>query len=327
MGAGPHLLRAGPSPRQGAVGRGGLSAPYFWMLYGNFAFAVMSVLIHLAGRTCDWRVIALARTALCLAITAILALAAGVPLVFWKPATLWMRSVSGSISLLCTFYALTRLPVSDVLTLSYTFPIWVVLLSWPALGERPGLRVWLSVASGVAGVCAIEQPHLAAGNFASLLALAASVFTAVAMIGLHRLRGIDPRAVVVHFSAVSMILCLGLLGLAPSVLTAPWTAGSQIVWLLLGVGGSATAGQIWLTRAFAAGPAAKVAVVGLSQIVFALALECGLLGRSIGNWTLFGIALILLPTGAVLVSRRNLGSHARPRDWPPSSRAKRPAQR
>src|SRR5262249_34874550 len=120
----------------------------------------------------------------------------------------WMRSVAGSLSLLSFFFALTRLPTSEVLTMGNMFPIWVALLSWPMLGEVPSGRVWLSVASGTCGVVLIQQPHFAEGNFATLVALAASFFTAVAMMGLHRLKGIDPPAIVAHFSAVSVLFCI-----------------------------------------------------------------------------------------------------------------------
>ena len=110
-----------------------------------------------------------------------------------------MRSIAGSVSLVCTFYALTRLPISDVFTLTNMFPIWVAVLSWPLLGEAPPLSVWISVASGIVGVILIQQPHFAEGNFATLAALTSSFGSAVAMIGLHRLKGIDIRAIVAHF--------------------------------------------------------------------------------------------------------------------------------
>src|SRR5438093_7025097 len=186
-------------------------SPYLFMLAGCMAFAVMSTLAHALGSTCDWQVIALTRSSLAFLFATILALSAGVRLVFWRRRTLWMRSLAGSLSLIGTFFALTRLPVSDVLTLTNTFPIWVAFLSWPLLGEVPAGRVWLAAACGVAGIILIQQPHFAEGNFASLVALASSVSTAFAMIGLHRLQGIDARAIVVHFSGVSLLFCVAAL--------------------------------------------------------------------------------------------------------------------
>ena len=180
------------------------------MVCGSLAFALMATMAHALGSDwdCDWRVIAVSRTFLAMVFATALTLAAGARLVFWGPRSLWIRSIAGSISLVCTFFAFTRLPVSHVLTLTNTFPIWVALLSWPLLRERPPARIWLFIASGILGVYLIQKPHLAEGNFASLIALGSSVSTAVAMIGLHRLHYIDPRAIVVHFSTVSLLFCI-----------------------------------------------------------------------------------------------------------------------
>src|SRR3954454_18398361 len=92
-------------------------APYAWMLCGCFAFAWMGQFAHLLRASCDWRVTALARSALALLLAVGLARLCGARLVLWKPRTLWLRSVAGSLSLLCTFYALAQLPTSTVLTL------------------------------------------------------------------------------------------------------------------------------------------------------------------------------------------------------------------
>jgi drug/metabolite transporter (DMT)-like permease len=267
------------------------------MLMGSMAFAVMSTLAHALGAHCDWQVIALARSSLAFLLAGFLALAAGARLVFWRPRTLWIRSLAGSCSLVGTFFALTRLPVSDVLTLTNTFPIWVAVLSWRLLGEVPSSRVWLAAATGIAGVILIQQPHFAEGNFASLVALGSSFSTAVAMIGLHRLHGIDVRAIVVHFSGVSAVFCLGSLFLFERTQTPGVIVDEWLLLMLLGVGVTATVGQLFLTKAFASGPPAKVSVVGLTQVVFAMVLEMCLEHRSFTPGTLFGMALVLAPTG------------------------------
>jgi len=73
------------------------------------------------------------------------------------------------------------------------------------------------------------------------------------------------------------------------------------VLMLLGVGVMATVGQLFLTKAFASGPPAKVSVVGLTQVVFAMGLEMWLEHRSFTRGTLFGMALVLAPTGWLMV--------------------------
>jgi drug/metabolite transporter (DMT)-like permease len=272
------------------------------MLLGSLAFALMGTLAHALGSVCDWQVIALARTFLALLFAMILALFAGVRLVLWKPRTLWLRSIAGSISLVCTFFALTRLPVWEVLTLTNMFPIWVALLSWPMLGEAPSGRVWLAVISGVVGVVLIQQPHFTEGNFASLLALASSFSTAVAMLGLHRLQRIDIRAIVVHFSLVSLLFCIASFFLFEQTAEPETALDGSTLLMLLAVGMTATIGQLFLTRAFASGAPAKVSVVGLTQIVFAMGLEVVLWNKSFNTATLIGALLVVAPTAWMMIS-------------------------
>lgn len=287
------------------------------MLGGSLAFATMAALARALEGRCDWLVVAMCRTGLAMVFAVILAKAARARLVCWRPRTLWVRSLAGSISLVCTFYALPRMDVTDLLTLTNVFPLWVTLLSWPLYDETPTLKIWLCLAAGLTGVVLVQQPQFAAGNFISLVALASSVSTAVAMLGLHQLKEIDPRAIVVHFSTVGLLAC--------SILF-PWLAGSKpsqgladpvALVMLLGVGATATVGQVLLTKAFAAGPPSKVSVVGLAQVAFAVVYDKVFWGKSFAPQTMLGMALVLAPTAWLMLRREpedvslaNLGEEA-----------------
>jgi len=278
--------------------------PYLWMILGSLAFALMATFAHGLRSRCDWQVVVLARAGLQLTLALVLALAGGVRLSVWQPRTLWVRSLAGSVAMVCMFFAYSRLPVSNVLTLANTFPIWVALLSWPLLKRPPSAPVWVAVASGVVGVYLIEEPQFADGSVASVVALASSVFTAIAMIALHRLGDIDARAIIVHFSAVALVFCVASLFLferSSAPLDDLWDAPSLL--LLLGVGVAATIGQLFLTKAFAVGKAANVSVVGLTQIVFAMVFDVLWFGHTFGLSTLLGMALVLTPIAWLMASR------------------------
>jgi drug/metabolite transporter (DMT)-like permease len=266
---------------------------------------------------CDWQWIAIFRTGLAMLLAAALARGGGAKLVFFRPAKLWMRSLAGSISLLCGFYAMTHYPVSEVLTLTNMFPLWVALLSWPLLGESPPLDVWPAVVVGLVGVSLIQQP--ASGSLWAVgVALLSSLTSAVALIGLHQVKEIDPRAIVVHFSAVALAFCVGALFLLPGqhgLATDPQTLAS-----LVGVGVFATVGQLFLTKAFAAGPPARVSVVGLAQVGITMILEMVLWHRTFSALTLVGIALVVSPTIWTLLKVRS-----KPRVVAASPPAEKPA--
>lgn len=273
--------------------------PYLWMLLGAAAFSVMAILTSLLRDRLDWQWIAMARAGLAMLFAASWAWAAGQQLVFFRPARLWMRSIAGSVSLVCGFYAMTHYPISEVLTLTNMFPLWVAILSLPLLGQWPHLDVWPAAALGLAGVALIQQPQFGGGYAAIAAALFSSLASAVALIGLHRVRDLDPRAVVAHFSAVALASTTAALVLFPR--QGRLVLDGVTLGMLLGVGVSATIGQLFLTKAFAAGPPARVSVVGLSQVAFTMILEVLLHGRTFHGTTLAGIALVMLPTAWTLL--------------------------
>jgi drug/metabolite transporter (DMT)-like permease len=282
-------------------------APYLWMLCGSFSFAWMGALAHVLGPSCDWRVIALARAALPLLLTLVLACAAGVRLPVLRPPALWLRSGAGSVSMLCTFYALTRLPTHVVLAINNTFPIWVAILAWPILGHKPPPSVWVAVLTGVAGVVLIQRPFeheaLDFRNVAALIAVAATLFIALAMIGLYQVRSLDPRAIIVHFSGVALVVCLGSLLVTGEVAVVGELARPSTAWVLLLVGLAATAGQVFLTKAYSGSSPTKVSIIALSQIVFALFLDLTFGERDFHPLTLLGVVLVIAPTAWVIFLR------------------------
>lgn len=265
------------------------------------AFATMGALSHLAGERCDWRLVAAARTSLAFVFSLGLALGSGVGLAFLRPRVLWVRSLAGSAGVLCAFYALTHLPVSTAMTLSNTVPVWVALLAWPLLGERPAAGVWAAVAAGVCGVALIQRPGHAGDATAGLLALFSAAATAVAMLGLNRLGALDARAVVVHFSGVSAAVTIAFLAFSRGAADYAPLRDPTTLLLLTGVGLAGTLGQLAMTRAFALGSAPRVSVVGLTQVVFALVFDLLWWRRPFGPLTFAGILLVVAPSGWLML--------------------------
>ena len=199
----------------------GLDRASIWMIAGALALASMGALASEAGSRCDWLVVALVRAILMLGTAVTIVRASGSELVFWRPRTLWVRSLAGSFSLVCNFYALTRLPIADAVTLMNVHPLWIVLITsvakrrWPSKSEAfevlSGIAGVVLVAQGMGGTASIGRPHLSGDRLAILAAILSSLSTAVAMLGLHRLRNIDSRSVVAHFAGVASVISAVLL--------------------------------------------------------------------------------------------------------------------
>ena len=287
--------RSGKPLTIASKGRLGLDRSTSYIVGASLSLATMGALAHGVGSRCDWLVVALVRAVVMFGSAATMARISGASLVVWRPRTLWVRSLAGSCSLVCNFYALTRLPVADAITLMNVHPLWIVLISAVVLRRVPTIGEFLGVACGLSGVILIERPHLSVDRVAAVVALLSSLSSAVAMLGLHRLRQIDTRAVVAHFAGVASLVAAVWLVLRGD-LKSPGL-GEPLTWLfLIGIGASGTIGQILLTKAYASGAPAKVAVVGLTQVVFAMGFDVVLWGRSLDPIALAGFVLVLAPT-------------------------------
>ena len=281
--------------------------PYLWMVFGCIAFTCMGnftfALGHISaiGISLDWQIIAFFRAFLVFLFSLIIALAFRINPVVIGSRNLWLRSIAGSVSLVCSFYALTKLQLSLVLTVTNMFPLWVALLSWPMLKKRPSVSDWVAICIGIFGVGLIQKPHLSDNYLAIASAIIASFFTALAMIGLHKIKGVPTQAIVVHFSGVATAVSLMFLPFAPNVTTTIGDMDFKILLLLLGIGISATIGQNFLTLAFSTGAPTKLSVVGLSQVVFAVIGDVLFWHKSLEITELIGISLILLPTGWIML--------------------------
>ncbi len=275
------------------------------MLFSTLSFATMGALAHSLREDTPWEVTVLARSVVVLALSGGIVFASGSPLRIWRPWQLWARSIAGSVCMLFVFFSFTRLPVSIVITLLNLAPVWVAVASWFMLPETRSKGVWLAIAVGIIGVVLIQRPHLAEGRHAVLAPLVASFLLAIVMMALHEVRDVDSRSVVLHFAMTAFVtsLCMFLF----SAVRAPLEVrlhGSTIV-MLIATGVAATLGQLFLTVAFASGPPAKVSVVGLTQVGFAMLYDVGLRGHQFGALSLLGILLVLAPAGWLLHAARH----------------------
>lgn len=288
--------------------------PAVYMILGAISFTFMAGMANALGSRCDWRLVAQSRTVFSFFAALALARLGGAQLVFARPRILWMRSLAGTFSLMTTFYALANLPIADVLTLTNTYPVWIVLIGFLMWGEVVEPSLLLAILSAVFGVILIQQPHLDGNMLAIASALSAAVFTSVAMIGLNRLGSIDPRSVVTHFSGVAAVMMLPVIALGGRV---QWSDLREpvTVALLAGVGVTGTVGQILLTKAYAIGSAPRIAVIGMSQVAMGLVFDIVFRQQLPPALSLLGMTFVVGPV-AWIISRGKGRPGASARDLP-----------
>lgn len=282
---------------------------YFHMLWASLAFAVMASFSHLAGEHSDWQLVVVARATVAFFFAFILAKVAGVKLILFSSRTLWVRSLAGSTGMICNFYALAHLPVSDTLTLMNTSPIWVTLILWLVFKQKPTAGIGVAVLVSVVGIALIQQPHFQSGKFAVLMALCGAFCTSIAMLGLNRLQHIDPRAIVVHFSGVASLATTGFLLVTNRKDYSAQLTDKYTLALLVLVGLGGVAGQIGMTMAFAKGQATQISVVALSQILFGLVFDVLFWNHAVNVLSLLGMGMVIVPTAWLILSRTPKQSH------------------
>lgn len=83
------------------------------------------------------------------------------------------RTLIGLASMLCGFWAIGHLPLSQAISLSYSTPLFVTVLAVIWLHEQVRLRRWLAVAAGFVGVLVILRPGSSTFTPGLLIALLA----------------------------------------------------------------------------------------------------------------------------------------------------------
>ena len=181
------------------------------------------------------------------------------------PGTHAARSMVGMVGMVCNFAAVLMLPLAEATTLSFTTPLFVVVIAALVLREFVGPWRWTAVILGFAGVVVIAQPGQ--GNIpllGGLIALAAALMTAMVTFLIRDMgRTEEPLRIVFYFSLFGSALMLVLL---PYYMT----LHSFHQWLLLaGIGLCGLGGQLGLTASLRYGALASVAVMDYTALIWA----------------------------------------------------------
>lgn len=262
-----------------------------------FFFATMSNMVHGFGSQIAWPVVAFVRIVMTFIIAIIIIRVTHAPIIIIGTRALWWRSISGSIGVVCTFYVLTHMPVTDALVIIATSPIWVMVILAVVFGHRLPIMVLADALLAVAGVCVMQRPTFDAASFPILVACFVAFVSAVVKVSLRRCGELPTISVVAHhtFIASATTLVLSFIIVDQIILVenvSPW-----VWWLLIPVGIIGTIAQVLMTSAYGRGNTAMVALVGLSSIAFAAVFDVFFWKRSFDRWDAVGISMI----GAAIV--------------------------
>lgn len=202
------------------------------------------------------------------------------------------RAVVGFISLVMFFYAIAHLPLATAITLNYTSPLFLALMTPFFLHEKPKKTLFFALMIGFIGMILLLKPTFnhdewLAGSVGLLSGLGAA-FAYMHVKQLGKLNEPDWRTVY-YFTLISTIGA-GLWMLFDSFHAVDW----QDLPILLGLGLSATIAQLAMTRAYRTGD--TLVVAGLAYVTVVLGSLFGVWWwsehLSLSAWS--AIALIIL---------------------------------
>ena len=150
------------------------------MIFGSICFGTMNALVKWTSDYADVWMIIMVRSAVIAFAVAAFAVSKGVSLKVNDTKTMLLRCSVGLFAMILYFTALGRIPIGQAVTLQYTGPIFVALLSGSILSERVSPSVAFLVLSSFAGIVLIVSPDLGTIEPDALLALGSGFFAALA---------------------------------------------------------------------------------------------------------------------------------------------------
>ncbi|MCS3804796.1 S-adenosylmethionine uptake transporter [Chromobacterium alkanivorans] len=210
------------------------------------------------------------------------------------------RGLIGYVSMLLYFYAIAHLPLSTAVTLNYTSPMFLALLSVVLLRERLPAQALAGLALGFVGVVLLLRPTLSSEAWlAGLLGVGSGLLAGWSYLHVRELgRQGEPEWKVVFYFA--LISTLG--GLLLMLFETWHPVTLQNAWLLLGLGATATIAQLAMTRSYKVGRKLLAANLSYLTVVFSTLLSVSLWGDPLSAASLAAMGLIIV--SGMLASRR-----------------------
>lgn len=199
------------------------------------------------------------------------------------------RSLCGTLGLLCNFYALGTLNLSDANMLNKLSPFFAIIFSIFLLREKPTAAQVLGVAVAFGGSLLIIKPGFADAQLIPALVGvlgglgAGAAYTFVRKLGK---KGENSKRIVFYFSAFSCLFCLPFLIVQYKAMTF-----LQTLYLIF-AGTFACVGQLGITKAYLCAPAKEISVYDYTQVIFAALLGFFVFGDLPDIWSVLGYILI-----------------------------------
>ncbi len=213
-----------------------------------------------------------------------------------------IRSVFGTIGILCNYYAVDHLMLADASILNKTAPFAAVLMGALILGEKLKAVHVAVVCCAFGGALMVIKPGSSLLAMPALVGLVGGIMagTAYTMVRYLGKRGVPGPFIVFFFSAFSCA-ALGL----PMLLNFEPMSAQQLFFLLM-AGLSASFAQFSVTAAYCHAPSREISVFDYSQIIFSAIMGFVVFGQlpDLLSWLGYGVILCAAAANFVYNNRK-----------------------
>ncbi|WP_312070862.1 DMT family transporter [Anaerotignum propionicum] len=260
------------------------------IILSSFSFAMMNLFVHMAGELPSIQKSFFRNfIAMLFALAILLKEKPVVSLDKESKRYLIYRSVFGTIGIVCNFYAVDHMLLSDASLLNKMSPFFSVLFAILFLKEKINLFQLFSIIFAFIGALFVIKPTgINLNTLPALVGLfggicAGAAYTFVRAMGQ---RGVQGPVIVFFFSTFSCLVTLPYLVFQFH----PMSLYQTVMLLLTGL--AATGGQFGITAAYCYAPAKEISVFDYSQIPFAALLGFVFFGQIPDLYSWFGYFII-----------------------------------
>jgi drug/metabolite transporter (DMT)-like permease len=191
------------------------------------------------------------------------------------------------------FFALTLIPLAQVVSIEFTMPIWTAILAAGFLGER--MTVWkiAAIVLGVVGVVVIVRPATGEINPGQMIALGAAVGFGISIAMMKSLTRTETTLTIIFWMQVIQAVA----GFIPALYVWIWPSAYAWGWMVV-IAFCGTFSHYCMARAMLYADATVVVPMDFLRVPLTAAAGWLLYSERLDMFTVLGAALIL--TGNLL---------------------------
>ncbi len=190
---------------------------------------------------------------------------------------------------LAWLYALTLIPLAELVSIEFTMPFWAAILAVIYLGEKMNGRKIAAIVLGIVGVAIVVRPGAEAANPGHLIMLAGAVAFAVAVVLVKSLTRTESVVRIIFW----MVIVQSAIGLIPAIYV--WKNPPLEVWpWIVVIAFSGTFSHFCMTRALVYADAMVVVPMDFLRVPLTALVGWLLYAERIDAYTAAGAALILV---------------------------------